>query len=101
MLPVTHGAELTRLHIWLYTVLLFVVSLLPYLVGMSGPIYLAGAVVFGARFLRHAWKLWRHDPPRQAIRTFAYSINYLMGLFAAMMIDHYLPLAVDAVSSLL
>ena len=98
MLPVTHGVELTRLHIWLYTVLLFVVSLLPYLVGMAGIVYLLGAVGFGARFLHHAWRLWRHDDPRRAIRTFVYSITYLMGLFAALMIDHYLPLAQAALT---
>ncbi len=100
MLPVTHGVELTRLHIWLYTILLFVVSLLPYLVGMAGLVYLAGAVAFGARFLQHTWRLWRRAPPRQAIRTFAYSITYLMGLFGALMLDHYLPLLVDALSGL-
>ena len=96
MLPVTHGPELTRLHIWLYTVLLFVISLLPYLVGMAGLVYLAGAVGFGGRFLQHAWRLWRHAAPRQAIRTFAFSIHYLTGLFAALMIDHYLPLVLRA-----
>ena len=91
MLPVTHGEALTRLHIWLYTVLLFVVTLLPYLVGMAGVLYLLGAVGFGARFLQHAWRLWRHAPEGQAIRTFLFSITYLMGLFAALLIDHYLP----------
>jgi protoheme IX farnesyltransferase len=92
MLPVTHGVALTRLHIWLYTVLLFVVTLLPYLVGMAGVVYLVGAVGFGARFLQHAWRLWRHDQAGQAIRTFLFSITYLMGLFGALMLDHYLPL---------
>lgn len=91
MLPVTHGEALTRLHIWLYTVLLVVVTLLPYLVGMSGPLYLAAALGFGARFLQHAWRLWRHDREGQAIRTFLFSITYLMALFAALLIDHYLP----------
>ncbi len=91
MLPVTHGEALTRLHIWLYTVLLFVVTLLPYLVGMSGLLYLAAAVGFGARFLHHAWRLWRHQDERRAIRTFLFSITYLMALFAALLLDHYLP----------
>lgn len=98
MLPVTHGPELTRLHIWLYTVLLFVVSLLPYLVGMAGVVYLAGAIGFGGRFLQHAWRLWRRAASGQAIRTFGYSITYLMGLFAALLIDHYLPLALRALT---
>jgi protoheme IX farnesyltransferase len=98
MLPVTHGEDLTRLHTWLYTVLLFVVTLLPYLVGMAGPIYLLGAVGFGARFLQHAWRLWRHAPSGQAIRTFLFSITYLMGLFAALLVDHYLPLVWNALS---
>lgn len=95
MLPVTHGVALTRLHIWLYTVLLFVVTLLPYLVGMAGVVYLLGAVGFGGRFLQHAWRLWRRDESGQAIRTFLFSITYLMGLFGALMIDHYLPLVLD------
>ncbi len=91
MLPVTHGESLTRLHIWLYTVLLVVVTLLPYLVGMSGLLYLAAALAFGGRFLQHAWRLWRRNAEGQAIRTFLFSITYLMVLFAALLLDHYLP----------
>lgn len=92
MLPVTHGESLTRLHIWLYTVLLVVVTLLPYLVGMSGLLYLVAALAFGGRFLQHAWRLWQRNAEGQAIRTFLFSITYLMALFAALLLDHYLPL---------
>ncbi|MDX1610675.1 MAG: UbiA family prenyltransferase, partial [Halofilum sp. (in: g-proteobacteria)] len=91
MLPVTHGEAITRLHILLYTVLLTVVTLLPWLVGMSGWLYLAAAIVLDIGFLRHAWRLYRRAPAGEAIRTFVYSINYLMALFAALLLDHYLP----------
>ncbi len=90
MLPVTHGEALTRLHTLLYTILLVTVTLLPYLAGMSGWVYLAAALALGARFLQHAWRLWRRKGPRQAIRTFTFSITYLMWLFAALLLDHYL-----------
>lgn len=92
MLPVTHGEALTRLHILLYTVLLVVVTVLPYLVGMSGPVYLVAALALGARFLQHGWRLWRHAPADEPVRTFLFSITYLMALFAALLVDHYLPL---------
>ncbi|MDX1610187.1 MAG: heme o synthase, partial [Halofilum sp. (in: g-proteobacteria)] len=80
MLPVTHGEAITRLHILLYTVLLTVVTLLPWLVGMCGWLYLAAAIVLDIGFLRHAWRLYRRAPAGEAIRTFVYSINYLMAL---------------------
>jgi protoheme IX farnesyltransferase len=96
MLPVTHGPELTRLHVLLYTVLLFVVTLLPWLSGMSSYLYLAAALVLGGRFLQHAWRLWRHAAEGQAIRTFVFSITYLMWLFGALLVDHYVPLLFDA-----
>jgi protoheme IX farnesyltransferase len=90
MLPVTHGVEYTRWQILLYTVLLVVVSLLPRLVEMSGNFYLGGALVLGAIFLWHAWKLM--DPPDEfyAMRVFNYSIVYLMALFAFLLVDHWL-----------
>lgn len=91
MLPVTHGAAFTRLHILLYTLLLFIVSLLPYLTGMSGLAYLAGAVVLGAGYLRLAVKLIRTREEETAMRAFAYSIWYLAGIFACLLADHYLP----------
>jgi protoheme IX farnesyltransferase len=90
MLPVTHGVEYTRWQILLYTVLLVVVSVLPRLSGMSGDFYLGGALVLGAVFLWHAWKLM--DPPDEfyAMRVFNFSIVYLMALFAFLLIDHWL-----------
>ena len=90
MLPVTHGVELTRLHILLYTVLLFVFGLLPYLVGMSGLLYLAGAVVLGARFLWWAYRMYRRRDDSLAMPTFGYSIVYLFALFGVLLADHYL-----------
>ncbi|MDE1885453.1 MAG: heme o synthase [Xanthomonadaceae bacterium] len=89
MLPVTHGVQYTRWHVLFYTVLLVVVTVLPYLTGMSGLFYLGGALVLGAGFLYYAIKLL--DPPdeRFAMRVFNYSIVYLMALFAFMLIDHY------------
>lgn len=91
MLPVTHGIPFTRVQIFLYTVLLFIVSLFPYLIGMSGPLYLLGAVVLGSMFLYHAWKLFDERAERQPIRTFVFSINYLMWLFGVMLVDHWIP----------
>jgi protoheme IX farnesyltransferase len=91
MLPVAYGIEFTRLHILLYTIILVIVTLLPYLTGMTGLIYLAVAAVLGAGFLRHAVALRRADaPPELPMKVFRYSINYLMLLFAALLIDHYL-----------
>ena len=89
MLPVTHGVAFTRLQILLYTVLLVLVSLLPFLTGMSGAIYLVGAVVLGVRFLHHAARLFTTGDDRLAMPAFSFSIVYLFGLFAALMIDHY------------
>lgn len=91
MLPVTHGIPFTRIQIFLYTVLLVIISIFPYLIQMSGLLYLAGALVLGAMFLWHAWKLFDDDAPRQPIKTFVFSINYLMWLFGIMLVDHYLP----------
>jgi protoheme IX farnesyltransferase len=91
MLPVAYGVEFTRLHILLYTILLVIVTLLPYLTGMSGLIYLAAAIVLGAVFVRHAVALRRPDAPAALpMKVFRYSINYLMLLFAALLADHYL-----------
>jgi len=90
MLPVTHGVQYTRWHVLFYTVLLVIVTLLPYLAGMSGLFYLGGALVLGAGFVYYAIKLL--DPPdeRFAMRVFNYSIIYLMALFAFMLVDHYI-----------
>jgi protoheme IX farnesyltransferase len=92
MMPVTHGVEFTRLQILYYTVLLIIVSLLPYLTGMSGMLYLAGALVFGGIFLYYAVAMKLSDRPELPMKTFTYSITYLMGVFAALLIDHYLSL---------
>lgn len=89
MLPVTHGAAFTRLHILLYTILLFLVTLLPFLTGMSGWMYLIGAVLLGLRFLSYATRLYATGDDRLAMPTFGFSIVYLFGLFAALMFDHY------------
>src|SRR6202789_3233110 len=92
MLPVTHGTEFTRLQIVLYTILLVVATVLPVLTGMSGLIYLGTAVAFNARFLYYVLALNREQGsrPQLPMRTFRFSITYLMLLFAALIIDHYL-----------
>ena len=91
MLPVTHGLEFTRVQILLYTVLLFLVTLLPYLTGMSGVIYLISAATLGVLFLGYSIKIFLEpDNPKIAFKTFKYSVNYLMVLFVALLIDHYL-----------
>lgn len=89
MLPVTHGIEVTQLHILLYTVLLFLVSLFPYLTGMSGLIYVLSAIGFGAGFLYYAIRLKHNADPALAMRTFGYSLVYLVGVFSALLVDHY------------
>jgi heme o synthase len=91
MLPVTHGVAYTKQFIWYYTVLLSVVTLLPFVTGMSGWFYLAAAVALDALFLRHAWMLLRSERADLPMRTFRFSINYLALLFAAFLVDHYLP----------
>ena len=92
MLPVTHGVEFTRLQTLLYTMLLAAVTLLPFATAMSGFFYLGAAVVLDAVFLAYAVAIWRRYSDALARRTFAYSIFYLAALFAALMVDHYLPL---------
>jgi len=92
MLPVTHGEEYTRLHLLLYTFLLTAASLLPFATGMAGVFYLGAALVLDAVFLAYALRIWRRYSDALARRTFAYSIFYLAMLFAALMVDHYLPL---------
>jgi protoheme IX farnesyltransferase len=91
MLPVTHGAEFTRLQIFLYTILLFIVTLLPYLTGMSSLIYLFSALILGFIFIYYAINLMRNKDNKTAMKTFFYSITYLMLMFAALIIDHYFP----------
>jgi heme o synthase len=91
MLPVTHGIEYTRTQVLLYTVLLFVTSLLPFVFGMSGWVYLAGAVLLSGRFLQYAIRLKYRSVPGLPMKTFGFSIVYLMGIFALLLVDHYLP----------
>jgi len=98
MLPVTHGVPYTVLHIILYTILLVVVSVLPYLIGMSGLLYLAGALIFGGIFLVYAFALRFSRDPSLPMRTFRYSIVYLTALFILLLMDHYVPLVMHAVA---
>lgn len=94
MLPVTHGEHYTKVHILLYTAAMLAVTLLPYAIHMSGPLYLAAALVLGGRFMFWAWVLYRDSRPHAAINTFKYSIWYLFLLFIALLVDHYLLLNV-------
>ena len=90
MLPVTHGPEFTRLNILLYTILLVVASVLPWMIGMSGLLYLACTLVLDAVFLVYAWRMWRAYTVELARRTFGYSIFYLSALFGALLVDHFM-----------
>jgi protoheme IX farnesyltransferase len=90
MLPVTHGDPLTKLHTLLYTIIMCLVTILPYLTGMSGGFYLASAAVLGGGFMYYSLQLMFTDKPRAALTTFRYSIFYLIALFIALLIDHYL-----------
>ena len=92
MLPVTHGIEITKAFVLCYTVLLVNVTLLPYFTGMSGLLYLLGAVLLGGGFLYHALRLKLSPRPDVAMKTFGYSIVYLMALFSFLLLDHYVPL---------
>jgi protoheme IX farnesyltransferase len=90
MLPVTHGEAYTRVSILLYTILLVLVTVLPYLIGMSGVIYLLTALALGAAFLSYAIRIMRQpDDLELPMKTFKFSINYLGILFAALLLDHY------------
>jgi len=90
MLPVTHGVMFTKIQILLYTILLVIVTMMPFIVQMSGLIYLAGAIALGIGFLYYAIKLYRDDQPNIiAMKTFGYSIFYLSLLFAFLLADHY------------
>jgi protoheme IX farnesyltransferase len=90
MLPVTHGVVYTRWHVLYYTILLVVVTVLPYLTGMSGLFYLGGALVLGAGFLYYAIVLLHPPNERFPMKVFNYSIVYLMALFAFLLVDHYI-----------
>ncbi len=90
MLPITHGAEFTRLQVLLYTLVLFAATLLPFTYRMSGWIYLVSALVLGLVFIAYAFQLWRDYSDALARRTFRYSILYLSLLFSAFLLDHYI-----------
>src|SRR5687768_9325133 len=91
MLPVTHGVAFTRLQVLLYTVLLVAVTLMPFVTGMSGLIYLACALVLNGMFLFHAYQLKISERTHLPMKVFRFSITYLMWLFAALLVDHYVP----------
>ena len=90
MLPVTHGNEFTRLQILLYTLVLFAACLLPFIIGMSSWVYLVASLVFNGMFVAYGYKLWREYSDELARRTFRFSLIHLSGLFAALLLDHYL-----------
>ena len=89
VLTQSHGLEFTRTQVLLYTILLLVVSVLPFVFGMSGVLYLASAVVLGGVFLGYAWKIYREYSDALARKTFRFSIVYLSLLFGALLVDHY------------
>jgi protoheme IX farnesyltransferase len=91
MLPVTHGEALTKSFVVYYTILLIVVTVLPYITGMTGSLYLFGALLLGGGFLYYALKLKVAPAPDSPMTTFRYSISYLMALFSFLLIDHYIP----------
>ena len=91
MLPVTHGVGFTNLHIIFYTILLVIVTILPYLIGMSGIVYLVGAVLLGGLYLYYGFAMLDQTRVDLPMKSFAYSITYLMLIFALLLIDHYLP----------
>lgn len=90
MLPVTHGIDFTKNCVFYYTLLLFVAGLLPYLTGMSGLLYLLGAVLLNGMFVYHAWRLKFSEGRDRAMKTFKFSIIHLMLLFLVLLVDHYL-----------
>lgn len=99
MLPVTHGIAFTRLQILLYTIILIVVTVLPFVTGMSGVFYLGGALALGLGFLYYAVATYKAEDETMPMKTFGYSIFYLMGLFAFLLIDHYIPLIMHALGN--
>jgi len=98
MLPVTHGIAFTRLQVLLYTIILVAVTALPFATQMSGWFYFIGAMILGGIFLTYAIKLQLGKDERIAIKTFGYSILYLMLLFALLLVDHYVPLVLRLIA---
>jgi heme o synthase len=91
MLPVTHGVAFTRMAVLYYTIALTLVTSLPFLLRMSGVLYVSAAAILDAGFLQRALRLTRSPSQTAAMRVFRYSIVYLMWLFLALLVDHYLP----------
>ena len=91
MLPVTHGVAYTRLQVLLYTVLLVLAALMPFLTGMSGLIYLVAAVILNGIFLYYALAMRFSTRADLPMKVFKFSIQYLMWMFAALLVDHYVP----------
>ena len=98
MLPVTHGIEFTKQQVLLYTFMLLSVSLLPFIIHMSGLIYLCSAFFLGLGFIYHAYKLYREEGDEHAMKTFGFSIVYLMALFAALLVDHFVAIGMSQVA---
>ena len=90
MFPVVYGEDLTKLHVLLYVLLLIIVTVLPYLIGMSGVWYLIGVMILNARFLYWAWVLYTNKQDKAALSTFKYSIWYLLALFILLLADHFI-----------
>ena len=90
MFPVVYGEDLTKLHVLLYVLLLIIVTVLPYLIGMSGVWYLIGVMILNARFLYWAWVLYTNTQDKAALSTFKYSIWYLLALFILLLADHFI-----------
>lgn len=101
MLPITHGDKLTRLHIFLYTIMLAAVTVMPFATKMAGPLYLVGASLLNAGFLYYAWRLYRNYSDALARKTFGFSIQYLGLLFALLLLDHYSAAITEALQSAL
>jgi protoheme IX farnesyltransferase len=97
MLPVTHGIDFTKQQVLLYTFMLLSVSLLPFIIHMSGLLYLISALLFGLGFIYHAFKLYRETGDGHAMKTFGFSIVYLMALFAALLLDHFIAIGLSQV----
>lgn len=101
MLPVTHGSRFTRLHIFLYTILLVAVSVMPFATHMSGSIYLVGVLILDVVFLNYTWKLYKNYSDALARKTFFFSIQYLSLVFGLLLLDHYKVVISEALQSAL
>lgn len=97
MMPVTHGDDYTRMQIIYYTLLLILVTILPYLMGMNGMVYLIGSLASGGVFLYHGIKMWTTKSSQWALKTFVFSIVYLFVLFGLLLFDRYLPYLLDRI----